>query len=134
MFPSSESYLLWCGLASASDQLLAMKHLRKDMNYCLKRIGFELQLQAYDHVLKEEKLERDAIHGLIEYIARNAERSGLVAVDAFASYNYTSCLIPGYPQIRLFQADGFDRIWRTLFFLKRTECFRLADPKYSDPS
>ena len=46
-------HLLWTGVAETSDQLLAMKSFRKDMNGSLGRIGFQLQLQAYDHVLNE---------------------------------------------------------------------------------
>ncbi len=120
-------HLLWCGLTESSDQLLAMRHFRADTNDCLKRIGYELQRQSYDHVLKDEELERDAIDSLVEYIARNPERQGLGSVDEFASYPYTGCLLPGYPQIRLFQSDSWDRVWRTIAFLKRTECFGIPD-------
>ena len=122
-------HLLWCGLTRSSDQLLAIKHLRTDTNDCLKRIGYALQRQSYDHVLKEEELERGAIQALVDYIARNPERRELVAQDGFASYPFTSCLLPGYPQLRLFQPDSWDRVWRTIAYLKRTECFRIPDPE-----
>jgi len=122
------AHLLWCGLTETSDQLLAMRHLRTDLNDCLRRIGYELQRQAYDHVLKDDELERDALESLVEYIARNPERKGLVGDDAFAAYPYTGCLLPGYPQMKLFQADSWDRVWRTIAFLKRTECFHIPDP------
>ena len=128
------SHLLWCGLSVASDQLLAMRHLRTDLDDCLKRIGYELQKQSYDHVLKDEELERDVIESLVEYIARNPERQGLVGNDEFAAYPFTGCLLPGYPQVRLFQSDSWDRVWRTIAFLKRTECFRIPDPTDSKPS
>ena len=122
-------HLLWCGLVEASDQRLAMQSFRQDSNDSLRRIGFEFQRQAYDNVLEENELERDAIEALVEYIARNPERKKLVPTDAFASYPYTGCLIPGYPRIRLFQVDGWEPIWRTLSFLKRTQCHRIPDPK-----
>ncbi len=121
-------HMLWSGLTESSDQLLAMKHLRTETNDCLKRIGFELQRQSYDQVLKEEELGRDAIESLVDYIARNPERQGIVAHDEFASYPYTSCLMPGYPQLRPFAPDSWDRLWRTLAYLKRTECHRVPDP------
>lgn len=124
-------HLLWCGLAESSDQLLAMRHLRTDLNECLKRIGFELQRQSYDQALKAEELERDAIELLVEYIARNPERQGLVEIDGFASYPYTSCLMPGYPLLRLFQPDSWDRVWRVMDYLRRTKCFGIPDPKQS---
>ncbi|QEG02865.1 hypothetical protein Mal15_69860 [Stieleria maiorica] len=126
-------HLLCCGLTDKTDQRHAIQRLRKDTNECLKRIGFLFQRQAYDHVLKDHELERDAIESMVEYIARNPERKELVPVDAFATYAFTGCLIPGYPQMKLFQADSWDRIWRTIAFLKRTECFRLPDPKYQKP-
>ncbi|WP_372722704.1 hypothetical protein [Novipirellula sp.] len=123
-------HLLWCGLAQESDQQIAMKRLRKDTNDCLKRIGYVLQLQSFDHVLIDDEREQWMIEAVIEYIARNPERKGLVPIDEFASYPYTGCLIPGYPQMRLFQGEGWDELWRTVAFLKRTHCFRVPDPKH----
>ncbi|QDT02909.1 hypothetical protein K227x_12880 [Rubripirellula lacrimiformis] len=127
-------HLLWCGLAESSDQILAAKHLRSDLNDCFRRIGYQLQTQAYDHVLKDDELELGAIEAVAEYIARNPERKKLVGVDQFAKYPYTNCLLPGYPQLRLFQADSWNRVWRTLSFLKRTNCHRFPDPKYANRS
>jgi putative transposase len=121
-------HLLWCGLTKATDQLTAMKRLRKDTNDCLHRIGFSLQLQPYDHVLKEAEIERVALESVIEYIARNPERDELVGPNQFARYPFTGCLVPGYPQMPLFESDGWNRLWRTLAFLKRTECFQIPDP------
>ena len=100
-------HLLWCGLAEITDQQVAMKRFRKDVNDCLKRIDFAFQLQPYDHVLKDEELERDAIESVIEYIARNPERAKLIGRDEFATYPYTGCLIPGYPQMRLFEPESW---------------------------
>ena len=122
-------HLLWCGLAEGADQRVAMKHLRKDVNAWLSRIGFEFQLQPYDHVLRDEEMERDALETVIEYIARNPERAGIVSVDQFAAYPFTGCLIPGYPLMRLFESNSWERLWRTLAFLRRTECFHIPDPR-----
>ena len=121
-------HLLWAGLAGDSDQRVAMKFLRREMNRCLKRIGYRLQQQAYDHVLREEERERTAIETVVEYIARNPERQGLVEADAFASYRYTGCLLPGFPEVQLFQPGSWEAIWRTMAFLRRTEVFRVGDP------
>ena len=126
-------HLLWCGLADACDQRIAMKRFRKDINGTLGKIGYRLQGQAYDNVLRDADLDTQAIEDVMEYIARNAERKGLVSIDEFASYSYTGCLLPGCPQLRLFQDSRWGEIWRALSFLKRTECFRVADPKYINP-
>ena len=126
-------HMLWTGLAPDSNQLNAMQRFRLDMNESLRRIGFEFQKQAYDHVLKENELERTAIEATAEYIARNPERKGLVPIDGYANYKFTGCLLPGACQLRLFQETKWEEIWRTLSFLRRTECYRIADPKYEDP-
>ncbi len=122
-------HLLWAGLLPSSNQLLAMRQFRKDMNSVLQQIGFKFQAQPYDHVLKEHELERSAIENTIDYIARNPERKHLVPIDGFAEYAYTNCLLPGYPQLHLFQDTTFDDIWKILDYLKRTECHRKPDDR-----
>lgn len=124
-------HLLWHGLAPGADQLVAMKHFRKNMNDSLKKIGCEFQRQAYDHVLKDDELETEAIEATAEYIAGNPERKELVAQDGFTNYPFTGCLIPGAPLVRLFTHKGWGEVWQTLAFLKRTECYRRPDAKYS---
>jgi len=106
-------HLLWMGLFDGSDQLPALQHFRKSLNDSLRRIDFELQDQAYDHVLRDNERQGQAFHGVCEYIARNAERAGLVEVDHYQAYPYTGCLVPGYPKLRPFEAsfwDDFDRV------------------------
>jgi putative transposase len=127
-------HLLWTGVAASSNQLVAMKSFRKDLNDTLEKIGFQLQLQGFDHVLKEDVLEREVIESTAEYIARNPERKELIDVDTFATYPFTGCLLPGAARLKLFTEKGWDEIWRTVAFLKRTECFRRPDPKYDSPS
>jgi putative transposase len=124
------AHLLWTGVASDSNQLTAMKAFRMDVNEALGRIGFQLQSQGYDHVLKDEEVKLSAIESAAEYIARNPERRRFIDVDAFATYPFTGCLLPGAARLRLFTETGWDEVWRTLAFLKRTECFRRPDPKY----
>lgn len=125
-------HMLWCGLAESTDQRVAMKRLRLNANDCLKRIDHRFQRQPYDHVLREKELEKEAIEGVCDYIARNPERKGLVLNDEYASYSYTSCLLPGFPQIRLFEPTSWDTVWRTISFLKRTQCFRIPDPSRAE--
>lgn len=119
-------HLLWHGLAPNADQLVAMKHFRKNINDSLKKTGREFQRQAYDHVLKDDELENEAIETTAENLARNPERKELVAQDGFTNY-----LMPGAPLVRLFTDKGWDEVWQTLAFLERTECYRHPDPKYS---
>jgi putative transposase len=123
-------HMLWMGLASETNQLLAMQRFRLDMNESLRKIGFSFQRQGYDHVLKELELERNAIEVTAEYIARNPERRGLVPIDRFAEYAYSGCLLPGACQLRLYRGTSWDEIWRTISFLRRTECYRKPDAKH----
>jgi putative transposase len=105
-------HLMWLGLFDGTDQLNAMKFLRRQLNAVLSRVNFELQQQAYDNVLSESERERSAFETVCEYIARNPERKGLVPPDAFAQYKFTDCLIPGAPDVHLFADNYWDIFWR----------------------
>jgi putative transposase len=106
-------HLMWLGLRDNADQLIAMKYLRTQLCPVLSKLGTQLQDPAYDHVLKELERQPEAFEAIVEYIARNPERKSLVPVDGYQSYPYTSCLVPGYPDLNPFQADFwslFDRL------------------------
>jgi putative transposase len=117
-------HMLWIGLSDSSDQLLAMKHFRKTTNDSLEKNGFELQDQGYDHVLCDDEREAEGFRGVFEYIARNPERANLLAQDSFASYPYTSCVIPGYPELVMFSVDFWDRLDRIISFLRTAGLIR----------
>ena len=117
-------HLLWIGIDDKSDQLNAMKFLRKHLAIPLKSFGCELQHQPYDHVLGDDERLEASIHDLVEYIARNPERKQLVPVDGFRDYKYSGCLIPGYPELTLWQSDYWPRFWRTYSFLRKNGLFR----------
>ncbi|EMI58403.1 hypothetical protein RSSM_00130, partial [Rhodopirellula sallentina SM41] len=93
------------GLHAQCDQLNAMKHFRPRCDESLQRIGFALQDQAYDHVLKDEERMPSHFRDLCDYIARNPERRGLVEIDGFMKYAFTGCLVPGYPELKPFAPD-----------------------------
>ncbi len=112
-------HLLWVGLDQECDQRIAMRYFRKQINPVLEKLGARLQLQPYDHVLREEERDRNAFEEVAEYIARNPERAGLVPVDGFADYVYSGCLVPGYPELRPFENDYWDRFWRTYSYLSK---------------
>ena len=103
----------------------AAKHIRKRLNEVLRKIEFELQDQPYDRVLRNDERSESALMDLCEYIARNPERKGLVPVDDYAKYPFCSCLIPGYPELSVFQADFWDRYWRIVSWSKREGLMRL---------
>ena len=117
-------HMIWMGLCDSSNQLLAMKHFRKSMNESLRRLNYELQDQAYDRVLKEDERVGEAFRAVCEYVARNPERAGLVAVDGFAEYKFSGCLIPGYPQLGPFTPTFWDEFDRVVSYLRKNGLFR----------
>jgi putative transposase len=110
-------HLLWIGILDSCDQRVAMRYFRKRMNLALAKVGARLQLQPYDHVLTENDRDHDAFEAVADYIVRNPERRGLVPIDGFASYSYSGCLIPGYPELKLFGHDYWERMWRAYAYL-----------------
>ncbi|QEG33505.1 hypothetical protein Pr1d_07690 [Bythopirellula goksoeyrii] len=104
--------MLWIGIFDDSDQREAMRYFRRQLNPVLEKLEARLQAQPYDHVLREEKREQGAFEQVAEYIARNPERSGLVRSDGYTDYSYSGCLVPGYPELKPFQEDYWDRFWR----------------------
>lgn len=105
-------HMLWTGILAECDQRIAMRYFRKQLHPVLEKMNVKLQLQPYDHVLREAERERDAFENVAEYIARNPERQKLVPPDGYAEYRYTGCLVPGYPELKPFEVDYWDRFWR----------------------
>ena len=95
------------------------RFFRKQMNFVLAKLGCRLQTEGYDHVLAEQERERSAFEEVVEYIARNPERAGLVKQDGYRDYRYTDCLVPGYPELHLWQSDYWERFWRTYAYVAR---------------
>ena len=113
-------HLMWTGMLETSDQRLAMRHFRTRFNNSLSKIGFELQDQPYDNVLRQEEKQKEALMEACEYIARNPERSQLVEIDEYWKYPYSGCLIPGYPELKPFDSDFWTRFDRTVSYIRKT--------------
>lgn len=105
-------HMLWVGILDGCDQRNAMRFFRTQLNPALKQLGARFQNQPYDHVLREEKRERVAFEEVAEYIARNPERQELVPPDGYAEYAYSGGLVPGYPELKPFEDDYWERFWR----------------------
>ena len=111
-------HLLWIGILDQADQRIAAKYFRIQINRVLEKLGTQFQRQPYDHVLREEEREREAFEHVVEYIARNPERAELVQPDGFRDYKYTGCLVPGYPELNVWQEDYWLRFWRTYSYMQ----------------
>ena len=120
-------HMLWVGLSAAADQRIGMRYLRKHVNAILGYYGVVLQRQGYDHVLQDDERMESGFEAIAEYIARNPERKGLVPIDGYASYPYTGCLVPGYPELKPFHDQYWFRFWRTYSYL-RTHGTRQVGP------
>jgi hypothetical protein len=112
-------YLVWVGILDGCDQRLASRYFRRQLNPILAELGVRFQQQPYDHVLREEERERTAFEEVFAYVARNPERAGLVKADCYRDYPYTNCLVPGYPELRLWQPDFWERFWRIYLHLRK---------------
>lgn len=110
-------HLLWMGMDSHSDQLLAARFFRKQMNLVLGKLGCRFQQEGYDHVLREEERQGTGFEDVVEYIAKNPERAGLVQENGYRGYPYTDCLMPGYPELHFSHDDYWKRFWRIHLYL-----------------
>ncbi len=122
-------HLLWIGIDDRSDQLKASEYFRKQLGGALQVLGFKLQRQPHDHVLKDDERLESSVTELAEYIARNPERKELVPIDRYMDYPYSGCLVPGYPELKLWAPDYWERFWRTYSFLRTNGLFRPAEEK-----
>ena len=101
-----------------------MKHFRKTAKETLRRIDYELQDQAFDHVLRSDERQVEAFHDVFEYVVRNPERTGLVPVDGYSRYKFSGCLVPGYPQLRPFDDSFWNEFNRVISYLRANGMFR----------
>ena len=120
-------HLLWIGILDGSDQRDAAKYFRKQLNSVLEKLGARFQKQPHEQVLTEEEREKDVFENVVDYIARNPERAGLVKPDCGKDYRYTDCLVPGYPELRFWQEDFWERFWRTYAYLRQNGLIQTKD-------
>lgn len=116
-------HMLWIGILDRADQLLAVRFFRKELGPVLEKLKTEFQRECYDHVLREEERERSAFEDVVDYIARNPERAKLVEPDGFRQYPFTGCLVPGFPDLKLWESDSWTRFWRCYSHLHKTRLF-----------
>lgn len=116
-------HLLWLGVMDRCDQRLAARFFRIQLDVVLDKLGVRFQKQGYDHVLREDERQEAAFAEVAEYIARNPERAGLVGPEGYRLYPYTDCLVPGYPELELWQSDFWQRFWRIYTHLRATNLF-----------
>jgi hypothetical protein len=115
-------HLLWMGVRVVSDQLKAMRFLRKYLQRELTRRStagqeFLLQKQAHDIVLREKDRTRGALASLSFYILDNPRRKGLV--EHPREWPYLGAMAPGYPFLYPFDEDFWPMFWQ--FYYEQRE-------------
>ena len=109
-------HLVWMGLERASDQILAMRFLRRHLQNALDRSGektgfkIRLQKQSHDHVLREKHRERGGFAGVCNYVLCNPHRAALVKDPSL--WPYSGAVVPGFPEFSPFQANFWPIFWR----------------------
>lgn len=108
-------HLIWMGLRRESNQLNAMKFLRTHLEPSLGE-GRQWQLQAHEHVLREEERERNALAKTCFYVLTNPVRVGLVEREQ--DWPFLGAVVPGYPTLHP-PAEGFWELFWKLYTQER---------------
>ena len=100
-------HLVWMGVRRESDQLNAMRFLRRQLAPALKPRQF--QHQAHDHVLREDERKRGAFVRVCFYVLANPVRAKLAA--QVEDWPFCGAIVPGYPTLHPTQPDFWETFW-----------------------
>jgi REP element-mobilizing transposase RayT len=101
-------HLVWMGMRRESDQLNAMRFLRRQLAPLLKPHQF--QHQAYDHILREDERKRGAFTRVCFYVLANPVRAKLVTEGA--GWPFSGVMLPGYPALHPMQENFWAKFWK----------------------
>jgi putative transposase len=102
-------HLVWIGLRRESNQLNAMKFLRRHLEPALGN-GREWQHQAHDHVLREKERQRNAFASACFYTLANPVRDELVGHER--DWPYLGAIVPGYPDLHPMEEGFWELFWK----------------------
>jgi len=123
-------HFIWAGLRMDTDQLNGMSFLRTHLEPALG--GARFQVQAYDHVLKEEERLRNVSSKQCEYILLNPVRAGLA--ESPRAWPYGGCVLPGYPKLDPCKNDYWPKFWKLFFAMRSPDCDRHIRQRVQKPS
>src|SRR5208282_195587 len=101
-------HFVWMGMRRASDQLNAIRFLRRQLAPALQPHRF--QHQAHDHVLREDERQRGAFARICFYVSANPVRAKLVAQAG--DWPFAGAVVPGYPTLHPAQEDFWEKFWK----------------------
>ena len=110
-------HLIWMGLRRDTDQINGMAFLRTYLEPELAPSKF--QPQAQDEVLREEQRKRNAFAKACFYIAANPVEEELTAKAE--DWEFTGCVIPGYPKLNPLVEDYWPKFWRIFGKLRQPD-------------
>src|SRR6266496_4807260 len=108
-------HLLWMGLSLSSDQINAMRFLRRYLQTEFTRRSapgkepYQLQKQAHDNVLRAEERKRGAFASACFYVLANPVRAGLVLESS--EWKWNGAVVPGYPDVHPLDEEFWPLFW-----------------------
>ena len=107
-------HMLLMGTSKSSDQITAVENIRRFFNQYLAP-SYQFQKTPYDHVLRKHERKQEAFRDMVNYILQNPVRAGLV--EDVQKWEYSVCVVPGYPEFDVWQEDYWQRFWRLYYHL-----------------
>ena len=101
-------HLLWMGLRGDSDQRNGMSFLRTHLKPHLR--PFKFQVQAHDHVFRDEERKRNAFAKVCFYVLANPVRARLIGDKEI--WPFSGAVIPGYPALHPLEKDFWPFFWK----------------------
>ena len=101
-------HLVWMGMRRESDQLNAMRYLRRQLAPALQPHKF--QHQAHDHVLREDERKRGAFARVCFYVLENPVRAKLAAKAG--DWPFNGAIVPGYPALHPTAEEFWETFWK----------------------
>jgi len=101
-------HLISVGVSIDADQRLWARAVRRRINCCLA--PWQLQKQAFDHVLRPAEQGRDAFAALTHYVIANPVRACLTTQPT--AWPYSGSCVPSLPDLDPRRCDFADRWWQ----------------------
>ena len=100
-------HALLLGLDESADQQKAVARFR--LLWSKSIASHPLQLQPYEHLLRESEREKSALYALVQYILQNPVRKGLVA--GVEEWPFSGSLVPGFAELDPRKFHFWENFW-----------------------
>lgn len=100
-------HMIWMGCSERADLKLASTFFRRATNPLLA--PRQWQREGFDHVLREDERQHDALKAVGYYVLENPVRKNLV--DGWTGYRFSGLVIPGFPDLDPRREDFWAVFW-----------------------